>query len=115
MYRDDLVRLRHMIDAAQEAIGFSIGRNRKDLDQDRMLVLSLVKSVEIMGEAAAKISELFRQKYSTLPWREMVAMRNRLIHGYFDINLDIVWQTVTVELPPLVAELETILNEQEKE
>ena len=88
MYRDDLVRLRHMIDAAQEAIGFSAGRYRKDLDQDRMLVLSLVKSVEIMGEAAAKVSESFRLKYPELPWREMVAMRNRLIHGYFDINLD---------------------------
>lgn len=111
MYKDDLIRVRHMIDAAHEAIGFAAGRRREDLDRDRMLVLCLVKSVEIMGEAAAKVSDSFRRQHPALPWREMVAMRNRLIHGYFDINLDIVWQTVTVELPPLVTKLDGLLSE----
>ncbi|WP_305045109.1 HepT-like ribonuclease domain-containing protein [Geoalkalibacter sp.] len=112
MSKDDLIRIRHMVDAAREAISFAAGRRREDLDRDRMLVLSLVKSVEIMGEAAAKVSDSFRQQQPTLPWREMVAMRNRLIHGYFDINLDIVWQTVTAELPPLVEKMEAILSGQ---
>lgn len=110
--KDDLLRVRHMIDAAREAIGFASGRRRADLDQDRMLVLSLVKSVEIMGEAASKVSDTFRHEYPALPWREMVAMRNRLIHGYFDINLDIVWQTVAEELPPLVTRLEAIVAQE---
>jgi uncharacterized protein with HEPN domain len=112
MRKDDLIRIRHMIDAAREAIGFTAGKDREALDDDRMLVLSLVKSVEILGEAASKVSEEFRQKHPAIPWREMVTMRNRLIHGYFDINLDIVWQTVSEELPPLVAAMEEMQTEE---
>ena len=114
MRKDDLFRIRHMIDAARDAMGFIAGRSREDLDRDRMLVLSLVKSVEILGEAASKISEDLRREQPAFPWREMVAMRNRLIHGYFDINLDIVWQTVREEMPALVADLEAILAAEEK-
>jgi uncharacterized protein with HEPN domain len=101
----DAVRLRHMLDAAEEALAFAQGRSRADLDSDRKLVLALIKLVEILGEAAAKVSEQTRQQTPGIPWDAIVAMRNRLIHGYFDINLDIVWDTVTVDLPPLVTEL----------
>ena len=69
-----------------------------------------MKSVEIIGEAAGKVSPECRSACPTIPWADITAMRNRLIHAYFDINLDIVWQTVTEELPPLVAELEKILS-----
>lgn len=110
MHNDDRIRLQHMIDAGREAMEFASGRTRSDLNTNRMLVLSLVKSVEILGEAASKVSADLRQDYPDLPWREMVTMRNRLIHGYFDINLDIVWQTVVTELPPLIAALESVLN-----
>jgi len=92
-------------------VGRLSDQTRADLDSNRMLLLSLVKSVEILGEAANKISDEVRNKYPELPWREMVTMRNRLIHGYFDINIDIVWQTVVTELPPLIAALESILSE----
>ncbi len=78
-----------------------------------MLALSLVKTIEIMGEAASKVSEDLRRDEPDIPWREIVAIRNRLIHGYFDINHDIVWQTVTKELPPLIAKLESILTRKE--
>lgn len=111
MQPDDRIRLQHMVDAGREAIGFASGQTRTDLDSNRMLLLSLVKSVEILGEAANKISDEIRNQYPDFPWREMVTMRNRLIHGYFDINLDIVWQTVVTELPPLIAALESILSE----
>lgn len=109
MHNDDCIRVRHMIDAGREAISFASGRCRDDLDRNRMLTLAIVKSVEIIGEAASKVTERLRTDYPELPWREMVTMRNRLIHGYFDINLDIVWQTVVTELPPLVEMLEAIL------
>lgn len=108
MQRDDIIRLRHMLDAAQEAISFAHGKKRDNLDHDRMLVLSLVKDIEIIGEAAAKVSENFRQEHPQIPWKEIVTMRNRLIHGYFDINLDIVWKTVTQELPQLILKLKTV-------
>jgi uncharacterized protein with HEPN domain len=109
MRRDDGIRLRHMLDATQEAISFASGKMREDLDNDRMLVLSLVKEIEIIGEAATKISEDCRRELPEIPWRNIVTMRNRLIHGYFDINLDIVWKTVAEELPPLSGHLQKAL------
>jgi uncharacterized protein with HEPN domain len=67
-----------------------------------MLVHSLVRYLEIIGEAAARISDEGKATMPQLPWNSIVGMRNRLIHAYFDINLDIVWQTVKEELPELL-------------
>ncbi len=105
MFEDDNVRVRHILDAAREAVSFSEGRCRADLDTDRKLNLSLVRLLEIIGEAARGLSQEFRQEHPDLPWKSMVGIRDRLIHGYFDINLDVVWQTVTEDLPPLIAQL----------
>ena len=109
MRKDDLVRLRHMLDAAREAQEYARGRQRSDLNSDRMLTLSLVKCIEIVGEAAAKVSEETRAECPSLPWADVIGMRNRLIHGYFDIDLDRVWDTVTDDLPALVTQLEKIV------
>ena len=109
MRKDDTIRLRHMIDAAEEAISFTSGRKREDLDSDRMLALSLVKEIEIVGEAASKVSEACRARYPEIPWPSIITMRHRLIHGYFDINLDVVWATVTDELAPPVTSLKKAL------
>ena len=95
-----------MLDAAREAVSFTRGRARADLDDDRQLVLALVKDVEIVGEAANAVDEATRAELPHIPWQEIVAMRNRLVHAYFEINLDIVWQTVRQDLPMLIAELE---------
>ncbi len=105
----DNVRVRHILDAAREAVSFSEGRCRADLDTDRKLNLSLVRLLEIIGEAARSLSQEFRQEHPDLPWKSMVGIRDRLIHGYFDINLDVVWETVTEDLPPLIAQLEKIV------
>ncbi len=71
-----------------------------------MLSLALVRLLEVIGEAARGISPEFREKHAKIPWKQMMGMRNRLIHGYYDINLDIVWETITKDLPPLIAQLE---------
>jgi uncharacterized protein with HEPN domain len=110
MQKTDLVRLHHMLDAAKEAISFVQNKTRQNLNSDRMLTLSLVKAIEIMGEAATKVSEKCRKEIPQIPWPNIINMRNRLIHGYFDINLDIVWNTVTEDIPPLIAELEHIVE-----
>lgn len=102
MLRNDAIRLRHMLDAAQEAIAFASGRTRSDLNDSRMLVLSLVKAIEIIGEAAFRISPATRVELQDIPWDAIIGMRHRLVHAYFDINLDILWRTVTDELPALV-------------
>ena len=108
MRKDDSIRLQHMLDAAREAESFSQNKTRNSLDTDRKLALALVKCIEIMGEAAAQISNQSREALPQIPWADIIGMRNRLIHAYFDINLDILWKTVVEDLPPLVAELEKI-------
>lgn len=109
MFEDDMVRIRHILEAAREAIEFTKDRNRADLDIDRKLNLSLVRLLEIIGEAARGISQEFREANPDLPWNKMVGMRDRLIHGYFDVNLDVVWETVTEDLPGLVSKLENVV------
>ena len=110
MPTNDGVRLRHIRDAARQALAFVRGRSRAELDQDPMLSLALVRLLEMIGEAARVISPEFRERYPNVPWKQMAGMRHRLIHGYFDVNLDIVWQTVQQDLPPLLAQLEKILS-----
>ena len=105
----DEVRLRHMLDAAKEALSFVQGRSRSDLDENRMLTLSLVKEVEIIGEAAYRISADSRGGLPSLPWADLIGMRHRLVHAYFDINLDVLWQTALEDLPALVSEIESVL------
>jgi|WetSurMetagenome_2_1015567.scaffolds.fasta_scaffold298182_2 uncharacterized protein with HEPN domain len=108
--KDDVSRLHHMLEAADDALVFIIGKQRSDLDTDKMLVLALVRLLEIIGEAAAGISEEMRSEYPEIAWRQMSAMRNRLIHGYFEVNLDIVWKTLKTELPPLASQLRKVLE-----
>lgn len=111
--KSDLVRLKHMLDAAKEATTFASGRSRADLDSDRMLTLALVKSIEIIGEAANNVSKAYRDKHHQISWQDIIGMRHRLIHVYFNVNLDVVWKTVTEDLPPLIAELEKIIGSEE--
>ena len=110
MFKDDNVRVRHILDAAREAVAFLNGRSRSDLDTDRKLNLSLVRLLEIIGEAARGISQQFREAHPDLTWKKMVGMRDRLIHGYFDVNLDVVWGTIKDDLPPLIEKLEKIVT-----
>ena len=112
MLKDDLIRIRHMLDSAREAISFAQNKTRIDLETNRMLVLSIIKSIEIIGEAAAKVTKESREKYPEIPWSTIVAMRNRLIHVYFDIDLDRVWDTISDDLPPLIIMLEEIVSKE---
>ena len=114
MRKDDLIRLRHMLDAAREVVSFSQNETRASLDTERMLTLSIVKDLEIIGEAASKVTKKCREELPQIPWQNIVSMRNRLIHAYFDINLDIVWTTVIDDLPPLMSELEKIVESEKK-
>ena len=113
MHKDDGVRLRHMRDASREAVRFTKGKRRVDLNDDRMLVFALVKAIEIVGEAANQVSDATRSDLPDIPWADIVGMRHRLIHAYFDINLDILWQTVQHDLPPLITALDDALTERD--
>jgi uncharacterized protein with HEPN domain len=110
--KSDVVRLRHMLDAAEKAIRFTRGKKRQDLDSDEQLSLAVVRLIEIAGEAAAKISADVQSRNPSIPWKDVIGTRNRLIHGYEEVDLDIVWQIVSADLPRLVPDLrETIKKE----
>jgi uncharacterized protein with HEPN domain len=102
-----------MLDAAKEAIEFARGHIRADLDDNRMFVLALIKDIEIIGEAACQTSESTRNQVENIPWEDIIGTRHRLVHGYFDINLDVLWQTIQDDLPGLVQVLQQFLGEWE--
>jgi uncharacterized protein with HEPN domain len=91
MQPEDRIRLRHLREAATKAISYSEGKQRIDLDDDELLRLALTKLVEIVGEAAKSISITGRASLPDVPWRAAARMRDRLVHHYFDINLDVLW------------------------
>jgi len=106
MPRDrDRVRLLHMLEHAREAVQLVEGRERMSLDEDRVLSLALVRLLEIVGEAAAGVSAEARDTHPAIPWAEIVGLRNRLIHGYDSVDLDVVWNIVKGDLPALVRHL----------
>jgi uncharacterized protein with HEPN domain len=103
---DDQVRLRHMLDAARTAARYAHQHQRADLDIDELAAHGLVRLIEIIGEAAARVSPGGRAALPDLPWPAIIGMRNRLVHGYYDVDLDVVWHTLTDDLPPLIEQLE---------
>jgi len=107
--------LRHMLDHAREAVTLAQGKDRADLDDDRLLELALVRLLEIVGEAASRVPSDDRTRYPEIPWPQIVSLRNRLIHGYDAVDLDILWQIIERDLPPLIAALEIILGEEDED
>jgi uncharacterized protein with HEPN domain len=99
-----------MLEHAKEAIEMSQGRSREDLDRDRQLNLSLVRLLEIVGEAASRVSENTRHQHQDIPWPDIVGLRNRLAHGYDEVDFDILWSIIELDLPLLVEKIQTILD-----
>jgi uncharacterized protein with HEPN domain len=111
MKHDDLIRVQHMIDASTELLSFIENKKRNDLDNDRMLVLSVIKEIEIIGEAANKVSNELKEQFPDIPWSEIINMRNRLIHTYFDIDTEIVWSSITQDVPQLLTMLRILIDQ----
>jgi len=107
MRPEDAVRIRHMIDAAESAERFVAGRERADIHTDEQLRFAVVQAVQIIGEAASRISPETRS-IIPLPWADIMYMRNRLVHAYFDIDPDVVWRTVAEDIPELLRVLRAV-------
>lgn len=99
--RDDRVSLMDMRNYAVEAVDLTEGKSLNDLFEDRVRQLALLKLVETVGEAANRVSDKTKQKHSTIPWPQIVGVRNRLVHGYDAVNLDILWKIIRNDLPHL--------------
>jgi uncharacterized protein with HEPN domain len=101
--------LMDMRDAARMAVATIVGRDIADLRADSVRTLGLVKCLEIVGEAARCLSPEFRAQQADLPWAAIIGMRNRLVHAYYEIDYDLVWKTLTEDLPPFLARIEELL------
>ncbi|NGX37623.1 MAG: hypothetical protein K1000chlam2_00780 [Chlamydiae bacterium] len=110
MENKDLVRLKHMLDSTEAILSFTKGKRRASLDRDRLLLSAVLREFEIIGEAAGRISERTKKKLPDLPWKELVGMRNRLIHAYFDVDRDIVWKTIREYLPSFLKQLQKTID-----
>ena len=99
-----------MLDAARQASAFVAGKRREDLDHDLQLALALTRLVEIVGEAAKNTSSEERERRPEIPWRAIAGTRDRLVHAYFDVDLDQLWRIVTTDLAPLIVALEAALG-----
>ncbi|MCH8913817.1 MAG: DUF86 domain-containing protein [Planctomycetes bacterium] len=107
---DDRIRLLHMLEHAVEAVQMIREHTRADLDTDRKLNLALVRLVEIIGEAATRMSPEVRNRHPGIPWLDIIGMRNRIVHGYDQVDFDILWDVMELHLPPLITELQRILD-----
>jgi uncharacterized protein with HEPN domain len=103
--RDDRVSLRDMLNHASEAVELLGDGSRDEFGKNRVMQLAVTRLVEVVGEAASRVSVATRHRYSDIPWPQIIGMRNRLIHGYDVVDWDLLWDTVQSDLPPLIASL----------
>ena len=106
----DRLRLLDMRDAAEKARRVASGRKRDEIDENEMLELALVRAVEVIGEAANHVSEETRALAPDIDWGDIVGMRNNLVHAYWKINYDVLWDAITNKLPPLVTALNRLIE-----
>jgi len=109
-HKNDMVRVRHMLDFASKAVQFTRGKSRADMDSNEMLAMATIHLIELIGESSRTISVELRRQYTEVPWDLISGTRNRLAHGYIDMDLDIIWAIVTRDLPPLIVQLRRILE-----
>ena len=106
----DETRLRDMLDAARQARTFVAGKSRADLEKDQVLLgFAVVRALEVIGEAAGKVTKATRDQLALLPWNNIIGTRNRVIHAYNRVDYDIVWEIATHQLPDLIRQLEAFL------
>ncbi len=108
---DPNTALRQILSHAQEAVEITRNKNRQDLDIDRLLNLALSRLLEIIGEAANRVPTDVQNQYPELPWLQMIGARNRLIHGYDQVDFDILWSIIKKDLPVLIEQLEKITKD----
>lgn len=101
-HNPDVTRLEHMVEAVREILDYVHGRDLEYVRNDRPLYQLIIRDLEVLGEAASRVSQSYREAHPEVPWRDMIDLRNRLIHAYFDVDLDIVWKTVQHDLPALL-------------
>ena len=106
----DPIRLEHMLEAIANVNLFMAGKDLSSLESDRMLYFAVIKNIEIIGEAAYKLSNQFKEKHSNIPWRQIEKMRHVLVHGYYSISAPLLFNVYTEDIPVLKQYIETLVR-----
>ncbi len=109
MPKDDWVFVAHIWDMSQKALTLVAGKNKEAYEQDEVLRLALTRLIEVIGEAANRVSEEFRAAHPEMPWFEMIGMRHRIVHDYMNVDEDVIWAVVQKDLPALAEILQKII------
>ena len=109
MFKDDWIYVSHMLDMSRKEVDTVTGKTRDGYNDDEILRMALTHFIQVIGEAARKVSAEFQAAHPQIPWREIVGTRHRIVHGYLNIDEDLVWEIVTHDLPALIRGLEKII------
>lgn len=112
-YERDIALLLDMMLAAEDAQTFVKGLEYDGFLESRLHQNAVIRSIDVVGEAAGKVSLPFCEEHPEIPWREITGMRHRLIHGYAEVRLDVVWQVVSERLPALIIAIEPLIPNEE--
>ena len=113
--RDFQVYIEDIINAIDSIEEYTLELSYECFVKDKKTVDAVIRNFEIIGEATKYIPERVRKKYPSVPWKDMAGMRDRLIHGYFGVNLDVVWKTIKERLPKVKPLVEEVWDEMRKE
>jgi uncharacterized protein with HEPN domain len=110
MKKDDTVYLRHIIDAFLQIERYTNGVTYEEFLSSRLLQDAVIRQPEVMGEAARSLSADLQNEYPAIPWRQMISLRNRMIHAYFNVNLQIIWEIIQGDIPNLKQDMMRVLE-----
>ncbi|MGD0094547.1 MAG: HepT-like ribonuclease domain-containing protein [Planctomycetota bacterium] len=113
MPKDDLVYTGHMLDMARKAVEMVAGMERAEFDADEVLHMALAHTIQIVGEAASRVSQEYQHRHARIPWRAIIGMRHKIVHDYMNLKEDVLWDVVMQDLQPLIAMLEKIVPAEE--
>lgn len=114
MSKNDDAYLHHILDSISKIEDFTEDINEKEFKTNELVQSAVIRKIEIIGEATKQISNKTKDKYPNIPWKDIAGMRDKLIHGYFGVDIDAVWDTIQRDIPKLKKDIEKVLEEEKR-